>query len=80
MLEEIIEIGENSLVFTQYAGMGRMLEEFIQSSLGCETFFLHGGIPRKERDSMIKRFQEGVGLVTIKNHPEYLYFLSELVV
>jgi SNF2 family DNA or RNA helicase len=59
MLEEIIEIGENSLVFTQYAGMGRMLEEFIQSSLGCETFFLHGGVPRKERDSMIKRFQEG---------------------
>ena len=59
MLEEIIEIGENSLVFTQYAGMGRMLKEYIQSSLGCETFFLHGGVPRKERDSMIKRFQEG---------------------
>ena len=59
MLEEIIEIGENSLVFTQYADMGRMLKEYIQSSLGCETFFLHGGVPRKERDSMIKRFQEG---------------------
>jgi SNF2 family DNA or RNA helicase len=59
MLEEIMEIGENSLVFTQYAGMGWMLKEYIQSSLGCETFFLHGGVPRKERDSMIKRFQEG---------------------
>ncbi|HXW11861.1 MAG TPA: DEAD/DEAH box helicase [Nitrososphaeraceae archaeon] len=59
MLEEIIEIGENSLVFTQYAGMGLMIKKYIQSSLGCETFFLHGSIPRKERDSMIKRFQEG---------------------
>lgn len=60
MLEEIIEIGENSLVFTQYAGMGMMIKKYIQSSLGCETFFLHGSVPRKERDLMIKRFQEGI--------------------
>ena len=58
MLEEIIETDENSLVFTQYTSMGRILKEYIQSSLGCETFFLHGGIPRKERDAVIKRFQE----------------------
>jgi SNF2 family DNA or RNA helicase len=57
MLEEIIEIGESSLVFTQYASMGRMLKEYIQSSLGCETLFLHGGVPRKERDEMIRKFQ-----------------------
>ena len=58
MLEEIIEIGENSLVFTQYTSMGLMLKEYLQSSMGCETFFLHGGLARKERDMMIERFQE----------------------
>ena len=58
MLEEIIETDESSLVFTQYTSMGRILKEYIQSSLGCETFFLHGGIPRKERDAVIKKFQE----------------------
>lgn len=57
MLEEIIASGENSLVFTQYAAMGSMLQEYIQSSLGCKTLFLHGGVPRKERDLMIKWFQ-----------------------
>jgi SNF2 family DNA or RNA helicase len=51
-------IGENSLVFTQYTSMGLMLKEYIQSSMGCETFFLHGGLARKERDMMIERFQE----------------------
>ena len=58
MLEEIMETDENSLVFTQYTSMGRILKEYIQSSLGCETFFLHGGMRRKERDAVIKRFQE----------------------
>ena len=38
--------------------MGRILKEYIQSSFGCETFFLHGGIPEKERDAVIKKFQE----------------------
>jgi SNF2 family DNA or RNA helicase len=79
MLEEIIEIGESSLVFTQYASMGRMLKEYIQSSLGSETFFLHGGVPRKERDEMIRKFQEGMKRSSsdeYNNRPSKVFVLS----
>jgi SNF2 family DNA or RNA helicase len=41
--------------------MGQMLKEYIKTSLGLETLFLHGGVPRKERDIMVKRFQGNSG-------------------
>jgi len=75
MLEEIIQIGENSLVFTQYAGMGLMIKKYLQSSLGCETFLLHGGVPRKERDLMIKRFQKD-GRINDKKKSSKVFVLS----
>ena len=58
MLEEVVSTGEKALVFTQYAEMGEMLRRHLQASLGCETLFLHGGVPRKARDEMVLRFQE----------------------
>ena len=60
MLEKIIENGESSLIFTQYAQMGGMLSAYLQKKLGCEIFFLHGGTPRKERDRMVSVFQEAI--------------------
>jgi len=59
MLDVVLENGEKALVFTQFAEMGRMLKEHLQASFGCEVLFLHGGVPRKQRDRMIERFQEG---------------------
>jgi len=59
MLDVILENGEKALVFTQFAEMGRMLKEHLQASFGCEVLFLHGGVPRKQRDRMLERFQEG---------------------
>jgi SNF2 family DNA or RNA helicase len=59
MLEEAVGTGEKALVFTQYAEMGEMLRRHLQASLGCETLFLHGGVPRKARDEMVMRFQSG---------------------
>jgi SNF2 family DNA or RNA helicase len=59
MLDVILENKEKVLVFTQFAEMGKMLKEHLQASFGCEVLFLHGGVPRKQRDSMIERFQEG---------------------
>lgn len=58
MLDTVLENGEKALVFTQFAEMGRMLKEHLQASFGCEVLFLHGGVPRKQRDRMIERFQE----------------------
>ncbi|HOW15099.1 DEAD/DEAH box helicase, partial [Methanosarcina sp.] len=59
MLDTVLENGEKALVFTQFAEMGKMLKEHLQASFGCEVLFLHGGVPRKQRDRMIERFQEG---------------------
>ena len=36
-----------------------MLRHHLQKQLGCEVLFLHGGTPKKQRDSMIQRFQSG---------------------
>ena len=59
MLDVVLENEEKALVFTQFAEMGRMIKEHLQASFGCEVLFLHGGVPRKQRDRMIERFQEG---------------------
>ncbi len=58
MLEEVLAAGDRALIFTQYVTMGRILQNFIQSTFGREVLFLHGGTPRKTRDAMIARFQQ----------------------
>ena len=62
MLEEVFESGERALVFTQYAEMGFLLQRHIAKTFGREALFLHGGVPRAQRDLMVERFQaEGDG-------------------
>jgi uncharacterized Zn finger protein/superfamily II DNA or RNA helicase len=57
MLLEIRENGERTLVFTQFAEMGSLLQRHLQEYFGEEVFFLHGGVVRKRRDEMVERFQ-----------------------
>lgn len=59
MLDVVLENGEKALVFTQFAEMGKIIKQHLQESFGCEVLFLHGGVPRKQRDRMLERFQEG---------------------
>jgi SNF2 family DNA or RNA helicase len=59
MLEEVTLAGDRTLVFTQFAEMGKLLQEHLQDELGREVFFLHGGTPKKRRDQMVERFQAG---------------------
>ncbi|MGD0952378.1 MAG: DEAD/DEAH box helicase [Methanotrichaceae archaeon] len=59
MLYEVMAVGDRALIFTQFAGMGAMLRHHLQKRLGCEVLFLHGGTPKKQRDSMIQKFQSG---------------------
>jgi len=61
MLDEAIEADDRSLVFTQFAEMGFLLQRHLQESFGREALFLHGGTPRKQRDAMIERFQQDSG-------------------
>ena len=58
LLEEILEAGERSLLFTQFTEMGEILKRHLQETFGLEALFLHGGVSRKQRDRMIERFQE----------------------
>jgi SNF2 family DNA or RNA helicase len=57
MLEEILEVGERALVFSQFAEMGRILQQHLQETFGREALFLHGGVPKGQRDRMVERFQ-----------------------
>jgi SNF2 family DNA or RNA helicase len=57
MLEEVIDEDEAALVFTQFSEFGGRLREYLQSRLGREILFLHGGTPARTRDTMVTRFQ-----------------------
>jgi SNF2 family DNA or RNA helicase len=58
MLEEILEVEDRALVFTQFAQMGEILQRHLQNRFGQEVLFLYGGTPQKRREKMITRFQE----------------------
>jgi SNF2 family DNA or RNA helicase len=57
LLEVILAEGEATLVFTQYVGMGRLLERHLAGR--CATAFLHGGVSAGRREQMVARFQGG---------------------
>ena len=57
MLEEVIEVGDRALIFSQFAEMGGLLQRHVQETFGLEALFLHGGVPKRQRDRMVERFQ-----------------------
>lgn len=61
MLEEALAEGDRALIFTQFAEMGEMLKRHLEEQFGCETLFLHGGTPKRQRDQMVERFQQSNG-------------------
>ncbi len=57
MLEESLAEGDRALVFTQFAVMGGIPERHLQETFGRETLFLHGAVPKTQRDRMVESFQ-----------------------
>jgi SNF2 family DNA or RNA helicase len=57
MLDEILAANERTLVFTQFAEMGTLIKTHLQETFGREVLFLHGGVPKAQRDRMVERFQ-----------------------
>jgi len=57
MIEEMVEVGDRALVFSQFAEMGEILRRHLQETFGREILFLHGAVPKEKRDRMIERFQ-----------------------
>ncbi len=70
IVDDLLEVGERALVFTQFREMGLILQRHLGERLQIEAPFLHGGVSRGGRDSMVRRFQEGEGspilLVSLK--------------
>ncbi len=63
MVEELLQVRDRALIFTQFAEMGKILQRHLQETFGREVLFLHGGTPKKQRDGMVERFQAiGSGL------------------
>ena len=58
MLEEVLEVGDKALIFTQFAEMGYLLSEHIRNELETPVLYLHGGVPGSKRQQMVNRFQE----------------------
>ncbi|HEX6869769.1 MAG TPA: DEAD/DEAH box helicase, partial [Micromonosporaceae bacterium] len=53
ILEEVLGGGEKALLFTQYAEFGGMLRAHLAARFGREVIFLHGGVPKADRDTMV---------------------------
>ncbi len=58
MLEEVLQAGDRALIFTQFTEMGDIIQRHLQETFGREVLFLHGGVPAKQRDRMVERFQD----------------------
>lgn len=61
VLEEVVEVGDRALIFTHFTRMGRILRSYLQETFGHEVLYLHGGVPKAERDDMVRAFQETGG-------------------
>ncbi|WP_314590414.1 DEAD/DEAH box helicase [Paenibacillus terrigena] len=57
MVKELRETGDRCLIFTQYIGMGRLLQRVLAEILQEPVLYLHGGTPKNARDRMIEQFQ-----------------------
>ncbi len=55
MLEEITEEGNSAIVFTQFMSTFTRLKDLLQKH-HIQFFEMHGGTPRKDRETMLKNF------------------------
>lgn len=62
ILEQCRDAGRKVLIFTQYREMGEHLAEWIGACFAQKPDFLHGGVPLKERQAMVDRFQTDRGV------------------
>lgn len=70
LVDELLDVDERALVFTQFRQMGELLRRHLFERLGLSVPFLHGGVAKSQRDQMVASFQAGQGapllLVSLK--------------
>ncbi|MBK8980579.1 MAG: DEAD/DEAH box helicase [Planctomycetes bacterium] len=57
MLQEALDEGDRCLIFTQFKEMGSLLKTHLEEVFGAAVLFLHGGVPQRDREDMVARFQ-----------------------
>lgn len=56
---QIVENGEQCLIFTQYIGMGELLQLCLKEIHGIDVPFLTGATSKAQRDALVEQFQSG---------------------
>ncbi|MFJ7668471.1 DEAD/DEAH box helicase [Lysinibacillus sp. NPDC097195] len=59
MAAEIVDNGEQCLIFTQYIGMGQLLQHCFSEIYDVDAPFLTGAMPKQQRDRLVESFQAG---------------------
>jgi hypothetical protein len=59
LVADLLEADEQALVFTQFTAMGELLRRHLAEAHGLTVPFLHGGVARRQRDTMVDEFQAG---------------------
>jgi SNF2 family DNA or RNA helicase len=58
MLEEALEEGDKSLIFTQFTEMGHLLQRYLEKVFNQEVLFMHGGVSQTKRQELVDQFQK----------------------
>ncbi len=59
LVADLLDAGEQALVFTQFREMGLLLQTHLLERFGQQAPFLHGGVSKANRDRMVAAFQHG---------------------
>ncbi len=57
MLEELLAEGDRTLIFTQFAEWGKLMQRHLEQQFKREVLFLYGSTTRPQREEMVDRFQ-----------------------
>ncbi|MEI8240621.1 MAG: DEAD/DEAH box helicase, partial [Actinomycetota bacterium] len=58
LVTDLLDAGEQALVFTQFREMGLLLQQHLHEKFGQTVPFLHGGVSKSSRDRMVQAFQD----------------------
>ena len=58
MVEEAQSEGDSVLIFTQFTEIGEQLTRYFEREKRVNCYYLHGGVSRQKRETMISEFQD----------------------
>jgi len=61
LVDELVDVGERALVFTQFVEMGALLQRHLTERRGWVVPFLQGSMSKSRRDATVAAFQAGEG-------------------